>query len=201
MKIPARDGHVEASETSKDNTDEEKEGSFEKRKDKKKNRRKKSLEMRNQEREREAENKVDDITKPETVQVKKIESSEEVINSTPIFAMLLPPPTTLISESLGRYKAMESSENFLLPKNSDKEEKQEDAVDLSTYVSSGEEELDQIWAHKQNEETFVSAETALPEESAETVEIHEEQKAAEDEKDSIKEEEKSSEMDISQFIE
>lgn len=202
MKMPVKEVHVEVSEASVDNADEEKEVSFEKRKDKKKNRRKKSLEMRNQEKEkeREVENKAEDKVASEVAQVKKTESSEELTNSTPIFAMLLPPPTTLISESLSRYKAMDSSENFMMPRVSEKEEKKEE-VDLSAYVSSNEEELDQIWAHKQNEETFVSAETSVPEESAEIVEIQEESHAEELQKEEVKEEDKSIEMDISQFIE
>ncbi len=181
----------EPQEASQEGQEEELETVFEKRKDKKKNRRKKAQEMRNQEKEH--ENKSEEKQSAELPHVKK-ENSEEQVPTPMLFSSLLPPPTTLISETIGRYKAMESSENFMHTRQPNEIVEATESIgnkeeDVSTYVQTDSEELDQIWSQKLNEETFVSSsrESQEPQEAKEEI--------LEDEGD------KAAEMDIDKFIE
>ncbi len=185
--------HSESVEPQVDSGDEEKEAHFEKRKDKKKNRRKKALELRQQEKS-EGENKPHEEKIPiETSSAKKMDNGDEQSIVPPVFSTLLPPPTTLISETLGRYKAMESSENFMMPKAAPKESESDVQAQVEAYVQGDNEELDQIWSHTQSEETFIGSESFSKDEepSQETVVLETAQS----------EEEKNSELDIDKFIE
>ena len=196
--------HQEVIETAQEETEEEKEQVFEKRKDKKKNRRKKTHELRNAE--KEPEQKHEEKTSEEVVIQKKEAPAE--YNGPSLFTSLLPPPTTLISETIGRYKSMESSANFMMSKNEEPQIELSQEMEISEYVDSGEDVLDQIWAQKQSEETFVSSDETkkdftldLSTESS-LEETQEEDYSAEPAVIEVElEEEKSAEMDIDKFIE
>lgn len=201
LKIQSKEvATYENSEASGETQEEEKENTFEKRKDKKKNRRKKAQENRHLEKETEQKSEEKTSNEPS---IRK-EPLEENSVQPPLFSSLLPPPTTLISETIGRYKAMESSENFMHVKETDKTETtnvESDAVELSQIANSGEDELDEIWAHKQSEETFSFAETSqvdlANEDKVETTEHKINDQIVEDAID----DDKPLEMDVDKFIE
>lgn len=202
VKVPVKEQvALEGHEHSNQASDEEKEQNFEKRKDKKKNRRKKAMELRNQEKEQEHKTEEKAVVDSQG----KREVSEEVVIAAPLFSSLLPPPTTLISETIARYKSMESSENFMQPRNVERavevaKEEVELAGDVSEYVSGDDEELDQIWSHKQQEETFISSGESPKEE----VQLEEEDEISASESEgklSSIDEEKSVDLDTDKFIE
>jgi hypothetical protein len=139
---------------SQEASEEDKEPVFEKRKDKKKNRRKKAQEQRQQEREKEIKEEDKGSLEPHGI---KNHEAEAPALLPPIFSSLLPPPPTLISETIARYKAMESSENFMINKQPQlPTETPEVDLDVDNVVLSDDDALDQIWAFSQKEETFSS---------------------------------------------
>lgn len=159
---------VETQETS-ESSEEEKEPVFEKRKDKKKNRRKKAQEQRHHEREKEVKEEDKGAVEPSAAKNNEMDTT---LVMPPIFSSLLPPPPTLISETIGRYKAMESSEKFMINKQPQlPAETPEVDLDVDNVLLSDDDALDQIWAYRQQEETFTSESSpASPEEIVSEIE-------------------------------
>ena len=139
--------------------EEEKEVVFEKRKDKKRNRRKKSQEQRQHEKEN------IEVKASQEAQQESADDAELTPHPIPVFATLLPPPTMLISETIARYKAMDSYDKFMIHK--EEPGVAHESQELPQAQESLEEEvLDRIWDYQQPEESFVSlAHSDIKEES------------------------------------